>query len=125
MTIRRQTQIIFPSVARTASCVSPVFSAEEVLSSVFVLDVTEKTATPSVVATIQGIDPLNGAVYTILATAAFTNTGTLALEVGPSIIAAANASANKTIPAEFKVTMAHNDGDSITYSLSVTHVVQN
>lgn len=124
MTIRRQAQIILPSAARTATVVSPVLSAEQVLSSIFIVNITATSATPSVILSIEGKDPLSGSFYNIIDSAAITITGTATIQVGHNIIAAANLAANEMLPAEFRVTATHGDADSITYSLSVVHLVE-
>lgn len=125
MSIRRQTQTIFASTARTATEVSPVLSAQEVIATTFVIDVTATSATPSVVFTIEGKDPLSGAFWTILTDAAVTATGTTFLQVGKDITAATNVAANQFLPDEYRVTATHADADSITYSVSAIHMIEN
>jgi len=125
MAIRRQTQVLLASAARTAAVSSADFSAEEVLSSEFVFDITVDPATASITPTIEGKDPISGSYYTILAGAAKAAVGTTVLRVGPTIIAAANVAANAILPSEFRVSVAVADADSITYSIGVTHVVGN
>lgn len=124
MTIRRQTQTIFESSARTATTVSPVFGSEEVSSSIFVIDVTATDSTPSVVFSIEGKDPLSESFYNIIDSAAITATGTTTIQVGPNIIAAANIAANEMLPGNYRITATANDADSITYSVGVTHMVE-
>lgn len=123
MTVRKQYQTILPSAARTATVVSGVFSAEEVVASTFIIDVTATSATPSITAKIEGKDPLSGAFWTVLEDAAITSTGTTFLQVGKDITAAANVAANQFLPEEFRVTVTHADADSITYSISAIHMV--
>ena len=125
MTIRRQSQILFSSAARTATIVSSVVSAEEVISSIFAINVSAASATPSVVFSIEGKDPLSGTFYNIIDSAAITATGITTIQVGMNIIAAANVAANEMLPAEYRVTATHGDADSITYTVGVTHLVQN
>lgn len=125
MTIRRQSQTLFSSEARTATIVSPVLSAEEVVSSIFTINVSAASATPSVVFSIEGKDPLSAAFYNIIDSAAITATGTTTIQVGMNIIAAANVAANEMLPSEFRVTATHGDADSITYTVGVVHMVQN
>jgi len=125
MSIRRQTQTLFASTARTATSVSSVLSAEEVVSSVFIIDVTAASATPSVVFSIEGKDPLSESFYNIIDSAAITATGTTAIQVGMNIVAAANVAANKILPEEYRITATHGDGDSITYTVGAVHMVQN
>jgi hypothetical protein len=83
-----------------------------------VIDVTAKTGTPSIVATIYGVDPFIDQTWTILASAAIITTGTTVLRVHPGITAAANSAAADTIPANIRIGVAHTGSDSITYSVS-------
>ncbi|PCJ26481.1 MAG: hypothetical protein COA94_05070 [Rickettsiales bacterium] len=125
MTIRRQPQTLFTSAARTATIVSSVLSAEEVISSIFTIDCTAVTSTPSVVFSIEGKDPLSGTFYNIIDSAAITATGTTTIQIGMNIIAAANIAANEMLPSEYRITATHGDGDSITYTVGAVHMVQN
>lgn len=124
MTTRRQSQTILASAARIATVVSPVFSAEQVLASTFVIDVTAAPVTPSIVAVIEGKDPESGSFYPILTDAAITTVSRTTLQVGPTITAAANVAANDILPSEYRITVTHGDADSITYSIGVTHMVE-
>ena len=123
MAIRRQTQTVLASAARTATVVSPVLSAEQVIASTFVIDVTAVTATPAITATIEGKDPVSGSFYTILVDAAVSTVSRTFLQVGHTITAAANVAANNFLPSEYRLTVAHGDTDSITYSISAIHMV--
>lgn len=111
---------VLPSAARTASPDTMEFEALGVdyHGVHLVIDVTAVTATPSVTVTIQGVDRLSGKVYTILASAAITATGTTVLKVGAGLTAAANLVANDLLPPVFRITVAHGDADSITYSVA-------
>tara|TARA_R110000868_G_scaffold125265_1_gene330996 strand:- start:6353 stop:6706 length:354 start_codon:yes stop_codon:yes gene_type:complete len=117
MSIRKQAQTVLPSAARTATVVSGAFSAEEVVFSTFSINVSAVTATPSVVFSIEGKDPLSGVFYNIIDSAAITATGISSVLVGASI--------NEMLPQEYRVTATHGDADSITYSVGVVHMVQN
>lgn len=82
------------------------------------IDVTAASATPSVVFTIQGKDPLSGQYYTVLASAAKTGISTTVLSVYPGIAASANVSANDVMPTTWRVNCVHADADSITYTVA-------
>jgi hypothetical protein len=82
-----------------------------------VIDATAVTATPSVVFTVSGVDRVSGKVYTLLASAAVTATGTTVLRIGPGLTAAANLVANDVLPPVIRFTATHGDADSITYSV--------
>jgi len=125
MATRKQNQVVFASTARTATEVSQVLSAEEACASVFLINVTAVTATPSVVFTIEGKDPASGTFYPILASGATTATGQSIMQIGKDLIAAANVTANSILPAEYRITATHGDSDSITYSVGAIHQVSN
>ncbi len=82
------------------------------------IDATAIAATPSVVFTIQGKDPLSGQYFTVLASAAVTATGTTVLTVYPGIAASANVAASDVMPTTWRVNCDHADADSITYSIN-------
>jgi len=84
-----------------------------------IIDVTATAATPSVVPTIDGLDPLTGNFYNILTGAAITATGTTVLRVHPELPDAANLVAQDFLPETYRVVMTHADADSITYSVNV------
>ena len=125
MTIRRQSQTLLASAARTTLQVSADFSAEEVLSSDFVFNVSVDPASASITPSIQCKDEVTGTYYTILTGAAVAAVGTTVMRIGPNIIAAANIAANAMLTAKFRVSVAVADADSITYSFTVNHMVQN
>lgn len=109
---------IFASAARTATPDTQEFELPAGTNyGHFIIDCTAVTATPSVVFTISGVDRLSGKVYTILASAAITGTGTTVLKVGPGLTAAANLVANDILPSVIRITATHGDADSITYSM--------
>lgn len=111
---------VLPSAARTASPDTQEFEALGVDYNGLhlVIDVTAINLTPSITVTVAGVDRLSGKVYTVLASAAITAAGTTVLKVGPGLTAAANLVANDSLPPIFRVTVAHGDADSITYSVA-------
>lgn len=110
---------VLASAARTATPDTQEFDLPPgVRGLVVVIDVTAISLTPSVTVTVSGVDRLSGKVYTILASAAITATGTTVLRIGPGLTAAANATANDLVPPVIRVTASHGDADSITYSVS-------
>ena len=88
-----------------------------------VIDVTAIAATPSVVFTVQGKDALSGKYYTLLASAAIVGTGTTVLRIFPGATAAANLTANDILPRTWRVSIAHGDADSITYSVGASVIL--
>lgn len=110
-------KLILASAARTATNNSVDLQNLLHRGVHLVIDVTAVAATPSVVFTIQGKDPLSGQYYTILASAAVTATGTTVLRVFPGATAAANTVANDWLPQTWRVLATHGDADSITYTV--------
>jgi hypothetical protein len=58
---------------------------------------------PTLTVTLSAIDPISGALITLLASAALGATGTTLLQVYPGIAVAANASANAVLPSQWQV----------------------
>ena len=112
----KEFQTVFPSAARTATSTATIVTGS--CAGLFYINVTAASATPSVVFTIAGEEPISGTAYTILASAAITATGLTVLRVHPALTAAANTIAKNMLPAAVKVTATHADADSITYSVS-------
>ena len=115
---RGESITVLASAARTATPTVGTFRVArgDVDGLVFVIDVTAVTATPSVVFTIVGVDPISTKTWTILASAARTETGTTVLRVHPSLTGSSNLIAKDVIPTYWSVTAVHGDADSITYS---------
>ena len=116
MNVKEQVTI-YESSARTATPATATLTLGS-KAGVFVIDVTAVTATPSVVFTILGVDPLSGKTWTILASAAITTTGTTILRVDPGLTASANLIAKDVLPQGVNVTAVHGNTDSITYTMS-------
>ena len=112
-----QNLTVLASAARTATPTIAEQSSQGCKGVVVVIDVTAASATPSVVFTIKGKDPLSTQTYTILASAAITGIGTTILKVYPGLTASANAVASDVLPETWTITAVHADADSITYSL--------
>jgi len=110
---------VLASAARTAAPDTHEFDASRCDYSALyvVIDVTAIAATPSITVTVSGVDYVSGKVFTVLASAAITATGTTVLHIGPGITAAANAQEDQHVPPVFRVTVTHGDADSITYSV--------
>lgn len=112
---RDRQQTVLASAARTATSNTQITQSGN--GGIFIINVTAVTATPSVVFTVQGIDPVSKTAYTILASAAVTGTGTTTLRVFPGATAAANTVANDFLPENVNLLATHSDADSITYSI--------
>lgn len=116
---------VYASAARTATPTAVTVPTGRFKSLHLVIDVTAVTSTPSVVCTIDGLDPVSGKYYNLLTSAALTESGvpfTRVLKIGPGLPVTANLSANDVLPSTIRVTMTHADADSITYSVAATLV---
>jgi len=116
---------VYASAARTATPTAATVPVGRFKSLHLVIDVTAVTATPSVVCTVDGLDPVSGKYYNLLTSAALTDSGapyTRVLKIGPGLPVTANLSANDVLPSTVRVTMTHGDADSITYSVAATLV---
>lgn len=114
----KSTQTPYESVARTATPDVANTNTSKSAGIQYVIDVTAIAATPSVVPTISGVDPVSGSIYTLLTGAAITGTGTTVLQIHPSMVETANLKASALLPQLTRLTMTHADADSITYSVS-------
>ncbi len=110
----------FNSTARTATSTSSQTVGSK--GGTFIIDVSAATATPSVVFTVKGVDPVSGGTITLLTSAAITGAGTTMLRVFPGITVTANISASDILPEGVSITATHADADSITYSVSFVGV---
>jgi hypothetical protein len=92
------------SAARTTAGNSGVLDNEGADFGHIVVDVTAASGTsPVLVVTVQGVDPVSGKTYTLLASANITGVSTTVLKVGPALTAAANAVANDVMPKQWQV----------------------
>lgn len=111
------------SAARTATTNSASLTNRNFQGAHFIIDVTAITATPSITPTIQGYDDLSGKWYDLLVGNAISAVGTNILKIHPGITGVANAAANDILPRTYRISMAHADADSITYSVGVNLVL--
>jgi hypothetical protein len=119
----RELRTAFASAARTASPADAVVDVPPRSQGALILiDVTDLAATPSVVFTINGRVTGTTTDYLLLASAAVTATGTIALQIGPGLPVTANLSASAILPDRIVIDPAHADADSITYSVQVIFV---
>jgi|GEM_PF-2472857 len=116
-------EAIIASAARTASFSSADFTNYNAKGGHFIVNVTAVTDTPEVVITIEGKDPISGDYYPVLVSDTINSVGMTILKVYPGITGSANASANDILPRTYRVSSAHADADSITYSVSGALVV--
>lgn len=79
--------------------------------------------TGSITVTIERKDPISGTYSTILASAAITTISHNIYQVMPSMVVAANSKADEILPRTWRVTVTHNNANSITYSVGASVVV--
>ena len=111
---------VYASAARTATPDTQELEVAGYRGLHLIIDCTAASDTPSVVFTIQGVDRVSAKVYTILASAAITGTGTTILRVGPGLTASANVVANDVLPPVIRILATHADTDSLTYSVGAS-----
>lgn len=112
-----RTGTLLASAARTAATVSEDMSNDSAKCAIVVLDITAAPGVDTVTLTIQGKDSVSGKYYTLLAGAAQSATGTVAMTVCPGAAATANVSAPTFIPKTWRVSVAHSGSGSFTYSV--------
>lgn len=105
------------SAARTASTQSADIVNYNGDGVIIFIDVTAIAATPSIVVTIQEKDPVSGAYFDVLSSAAIVATGRTKLTVHPGETVVANVSASHVLSRTFRVSVVNADADSITYSV--------
>jgi hypothetical protein len=109
---------VLPSAARTATPDTQEFELPSRANALhLVIDATAITSTPSITVTVSGVDRLSGKTYTLLAGAAVATVSTQILKVGPALTASANAVANDYLPPIIRISVAHGNANSITYSI--------
>lgn len=112
----KDVQVVYESTATTAD--HNINFVTPSTGGIFVIDVTADPASASVTFTIQGLDPADDAVWTILESTAIAAVGTTVLRVHPSLTASNNLIAKDALPQGVRINCNHVDGDSLTYSVS-------
>jgi len=121
---RNNTQeTVLASAARTASINSADFTNHNAKGVHIIINVSAIAATPSIVVTIQGKDPVSGNYYDLLVGTAITATGINVIKVYPGIGQIANGAASDLLPRIWRVSIANADADSITYSVGANLVL--
>jgi len=113
---------ILPSAARTATNSTADFQNAAHPGAHFILDVTAVSGSASITLSVEGKDPVSGKYYTILTSGNIVAVNTYVFKIMPGITTATNQAAADFIPSEFRVTMTHATGDSITYSIGANFV---
>lgn len=110
--------VVLPSAARTAAPDTMEFELPSGARALhLVTNVSALAATPSITVSILGVDRISAQTYTVLAGSALTTVTSQVLRVGPGLTASANAVANDYLPPIVRISVAHGDADSITYSI--------
>jgi len=117
---------VFASLARTATPAAVTLkkailgvTSDRLVNLHLIIDVTATAATPSIVVTIDAVDPISSKFYNLLTSAAITTVSTNVLKLGIDMVAAANLAAQDIIPENLRITVTHGDADSITYSVGL------
>jgi hypothetical protein len=110
--------IILPSAERTEEPDTPMQHNFRQRGVIVTVSVTS-AGTGSITATIQRWDPVAGWVD-VLASAALTTDGAVTLTVYPGFTPSANAVANAVLPRKWRVKVAHNNANAITYAVGIS-----
>jgi hypothetical protein len=87
-----------------------------------IIDATAATATPVVEVALQAQDPVSTKWYDLIASIAdITAVGTTVLSFGENSPVVANLSNQGFIPDNIRLTLTHDDTDSITYSVGLNY----
>ena len=114
---------VLPSEARTQSVSSEDFENLHYRGVKVVVDVSDLSNTPDITVSIEGHDPVSGKYYEILKSASITAVGTTIMTVYPGIEAVSNVSASDVLPRYWRVSVVHDNSDSITYSIGATMIL--
>lgn len=125
MTVGKRELTLLASAARTATTVTPDQTLQDetinVRGILVIVDVTAIAATPAITLSLQGKDPVSGTYINLLtAAAALTAVGTAVYLLYPGAGAAGAGVAQVAgfpLPSTWRVSVAHGDADSITYSV--------
>jgi len=110
---------LYASAARTATpTATDQDNIEGYRGLIVFIDMTAAGSSPSTTFTIQGKEPYGDEYYDILASAAQTSTGNVVLKVFPGATASANTVANDHLPRIWRVSCAHGNTTSHTYSVT-------
>jgi hypothetical protein len=85
---------------------------------ILVIDVTAAPGAQNLVVTLEGVDPVSGKFWSILASAAITAISTTVLKVFPGLTASANAVANDVLPPAWHVKVTNSGAGSWTYTVA-------
>ena len=115
-------QAVFTSAARTATSSVDWAGNMSCKGIELFIDVTAAAGMPSVVFTINNLDPNSGKTRTIITSAAITGTGTTILRVYPGVTTSANLAVSDFISPFGRITATHANTDSITYSVTANFI---
>lgn len=113
---------VLPSAARTTAPDTQEFEivgrGYQYTGLHLIIDVTAEAATPALTITVDGVDRISGKTYNLITSAAISTVSTVALKIAPGITPAANVAVAMNLPPIFRVSVAHGNADSATYSIS-------
>ena len=112
---------VLPSAARTTAPDTQEFEITgrgyEYDGLHLIIDITAVTATPALTITVDGVDRVSGKTYNLITSTVIATAVTTVLKVSPGITVAANLAVAMNLPPVFRVSVAHGDTDSATYSI--------
>lgn len=117
---------VFASAARTATPTAVTLTKailgvdpDRMLNMHLIIDVTAIVTTPIITVTIDALDPVSGKYYNLLTSSAISTVSVNILKIGVDMENAANLAARDILPEDVRISIAHTDADSITYSVGL------
>lgn len=111
------TKVVFASGVRNASGDSGALLNNACRGVDVIIDITVAPGVDTVTFTIQGLDPVSGKWYDILASAALAAVATTVLRVFPGSTVTANLKENAALPRTWRVKTTHSAATNFTYSV--------
>jgi hypothetical protein len=121
--VSSQEATLFISAARTVTPTATAVACGYALGFHLVIDVTAIGPAPSVVPTVACFDTRSAKWYPIIVGPALVAVGTTVLRCYPGITPVAGLAVADVITEQVRLSMAHGNADSITYSAAI-HLVQ-
>lgn len=113
----KDTGTIFSSAARTTTQTSSAMTTAHLRGVSLYFKVTAVTGNPSLVATIEAQNPIDGTFVTIATFTAVTGTGTFFYQMYPGIAETAGQFVSRVLPRVWRVVVTPGTADSCTYSM--------
>lgn len=111
-------QLIYSSVARTASPTAVEVNTRRTKTLVVVLDATVHATSAALTITVDRKDNASGKYINILTSASITTVSTNTIRVALGAPVTANVSANEPLPNTLRIGVTHGNANPVTYTVS-------